>query len=136
MVAALFTQSPEINIVKKLQMLRNSRQFRQVYDQGQRFHTSLFSVFVLKTIGDEQRFGITITRKIGNAVVRNRCKRRLREALRKQLSESANLAVVGLGFDLVINAKSDLVKADFKQIADALAKVMERLCNSLLKDKT
>ena len=118
-----------MNVVKKLQTLRNSRQFRQVYDQGQRVHSSLFSAFFVKTEGTEQRIGITVTRKIGNAVVRNRCKRRLREALRKQLNESVNL----VGFDLVINAKPSLIGADFKQIVDALAKTVARYSESLLK---
>ena len=83
-------------------MLRNSRQFRQVYDQGQRVHSSLFSAFFLKTESDKRRIGITVTRKIGNAVVRNRCKRRLREAIKRHFNESDN----SFGFDLVINAKA------------------------------
>ncbi len=120
-----------INVVKKLQTLRNSRQFRQVYDQGQRFHSSLFSAFFVKTEGNEQRVGITVTRKIGNAVVRNRCKRRLREVLRRQLNEPVNL----VGFDLVVNAKPNLIEADFDQIADALAKTVARFSESALKSK-
>lgn len=117
-----------MNVVKKLKMLANSQQFRQVYDQGQRFHTSYFSAFILKNEVDELRVGITVTRKIGNAVVRNRCKRRLREALRKLLNDPLDLAG-----DLVINAKSDLVKAEFTQIVEALAKTLTRVRESLAK---
>ena len=113
----------------KLQMLRNSRQFRQVYDQGQRIHSSLFSAFFLKVESDERRIGITVTRKIGNAVVRNRCKRRLREALKKHFNESVN----SYGFDLVINAKPGLIEADFQQIVDGVAKSVVRFGESLLK---
>lgn len=113
----------------KLQTVRNSRQFRQVYERGQKFHTSLFSVFVLKTEGNERRVGITVTRKIGNAVARNRCKRRLREALRTLLKDSAIL----VGADLVVNAKSNLVEAEFGQIMDSLAKVIVRFHESQFK---
>lgn len=109
-------------------MLSNSQQFRKVYDQGQRFHTSYFSAFTLKNDIGELRIGITVTRKIGNAVVRNRCKRRLREALRKLLNDPLDLAG-----DLVINAKSDLVKAEFTQIVDALAKTIIRVRESQAK---
>ena len=118
-----------VNAVKKLQMLRNTRQFRQVYDQGQRFHSSLFTPFFLKTESDERRIGITVTRKIGNAVVRNRCKRRLREALKRYFSESDN----SFGFDLVINAKPGLIEADLQQIIDGVAKSIGRYGESLLK---
>jgi ribonuclease P protein component len=120
-----------VNAVKKLQTLRNSRQFRQVYEKGQRFHSSLFSAFILRTESDEQRIGITVTRKIGNAVVRNRCKRRLREALRRHFNESES----SFGFDLVINAKPGLIEADFRQIVDGLAKTVGRFGESLLKGK-
>lgn len=118
-----------MNVVKKLQTVRNSRQFRQVYERGQKFHTSLFSVFILKTEGNEQRIGITVTRKVGNAVVRNRCKRRLREALRKLLGDPAALA----GFDLVVNVKSNLIEAEFGKIVEGLAKVIGRFHESQLK---
>lgn len=114
---------------KKLQTVRNSRQFRQVYEQGQKFHTAFFSAFVLKTESNEQRIGITVTRKIGNAVIRNRCKRRVREALRKCFADSANLA----SFDLVLNVKSSLIKAEFKQIVEALAKMIESIQEPRLK---
>ena len=113
--------------MKKLQALQNSRQFRKVYEQGQNISTSLFSAFFLKVETGERRVGITVTRKIGNAVVRNRCKRRLREAVRKQFSEFEN----SLGFDLVINARSNLVKAEYSSIEDALAKVIKRFKDSV-----
>jgi len=118
-----------VNFVKKLQMLRNTRQFRQVYDQGQRFHSSLFSAFFIKTETIERRIGITVTRKIGNAVVRNRCKRRLREVLRKYFDELEKPH----GFDLVINAKPALIEADFQQIAEGVAKTIGRFGESLLR---
>lgn len=115
--------------MKKLQTVRNSRQFRQVYEQGQKFHTSLFSVFILRTEGNERRIGITVTRKIGNAVIRNRCKRRIRAALRSLLNDTAVL----IGFDLVVNAKSNLIEAEFGQITQSLAKVIGRFQESQLK---
>ena len=114
-------------------MLRNSRQFRQVYDQGQRIHSSLFSAFFLKTESDEQRIGITVTRKIGNAVVRNRCKRRLREALKKYFNESNSSFGNSFGFDLVINAKPSLIEAEFQQIIDGVAKSVRRFGELLPK---
>ncbi|MCI0661842.1 MAG: ribonuclease P protein component [Acidobacteria bacterium] len=106
----------------KPQTLRNSQQFRRVYDQGLRFHTPFFSVFILRNDSGEQRYGITVTRKIGSAVVRNRCKRRLREVVWKYELHDSYLG----GFDLVINVKAGLAKADFKQLQEAFSQVMDR----------
>lgn len=113
--------------MKKLQALQNSQQFRKVYEQGQNISTSLFSAFFLKVETGERRVGITVTRKIGNAVVRNRCKRRLREALRKQAGELDH----GPGFDLVINVRSAFIKAEFSSIEEALVKTFKRFTGSV-----
>jgi ribonuclease P protein component len=113
----------------KPQKLRNNQQFRKVYEQGQRFHTPFFSAFILRNDSGEHRFGITVTRKIGKAVIRNRCKRRLREIVRKYQFEGLN----SVGFDLVINVKSGLVEADFKQLQGAFSQVMERFRDSLAR---
>lgn len=116
-----------------LQVLRNSRQFRKVYDEGRSFHTTLFSVFILKNNTGERRFGITVTKKIGSAVVRNRCKRRLKEVIRNYFSEVAEVGATEIsttGYDLVVNVRQGLLTADFKQIEESFSRVMERFHKS------
>lgn len=67
------------------------------------------------------RFGITVTKKIGNAVVRNRMKRRFRELLR------AALPTQGLpDHDHVLIGRAGGVERDFALMADELAKALER----------
>jgi ribonuclease P protein component len=80
--------------------------------------------FVLLTrpnAGEGIRFGITVTKKIGNAVVRNRMKRRFRELLR------AALPTQGLpDHDHVLIGRAGGVERDFQLMADELAKALER----------
>jgi ribonuclease P protein component len=67
------------------------------------------------------RFGITVTKKIGNAVVRNRMKRRFRELLR------AALPAHGLAdHDHVLIGRAGGVERDFALLADELAKALGR----------
>jgi ribonuclease P protein component len=71
--------------------------------------------------GQGIRFGITVTKKIGNAVVRNRMKRRFRELLR------AALPTLGLAdHDHVLIGRAGGVERDFHLMADELAKALER----------
>src|SRR5262249_42084317 len=114
----------------KSSRLRNSRQFRRVYDQGYRFHTPYFSAFILRKEDDEQRYGITVTRKIGGAVLRNRCKRRLREVMR---NHTLNQSCCSAGFDLVLNVKAGMAEADFKQLQESFSYVMNKVCDYLKK---
>jgi ribonuclease P protein component len=116
--------------LRKLQKLRNGQQFRRVYEHGQRFHTPFFSAFILKNDMGEQRFGITVTRKIGCAVIRNRCKRRLREIVRACQFEGLN----SIGFDLVFNVKPGLAEAEFGQLQKAFSRVMERFRDSQARE--
>ena len=67
------------------------------------------------------RIGITVTKKIGNAVVRNRMKRRFRELLRAHLPEQ------GLpDHDHVLIGRAGGVERDFHVMADELAKALAR----------
>ena len=67
------------------------------------------------------RFGITVTKKIGNAVVRNRMKRRFRELLR------AELPLHGLpGHDHVLIGRDNGVERDFTQLREELRAALTR----------
>ena len=71
--------------------------------------------------GQGIRFGITVTKKIGNAVVRNRMKRRFRELLRAALPEH------GLpDHDHVLIGRAGGVERDFAALADELSQALER----------
>lgn len=67
------------------------------------------------------RFGITVTKKIGNAVIRNRMKRRFREILRAALPDS------GLpNTDHVLIGRAGGVERDFAELEAELAQALER----------
>ena len=68
---------------KSVRLLR-SGDFRKVYDQGTRYTCPLFAAFSLRA-PDGPRVGFTTPRALGNAVVRNRIIRRVREAVRLEL---------------------------------------------------
>ena len=82
-------------------------EFRRVYEQGRKLQGHYFTAFVMPSERERPRLGITTTRKIGNAVERNRARRLLREAFRK------NKWLVPAGVDIVINVKRPLVEAAY-----------------------
>jgi ribonuclease P protein component len=74
--------------------------------------------------GQGIRFGITVTKKIGNAVVRNRMKRRFRELLR------AALPAHGLAdHDHVLIGRAGGIERDYHLMAEELAKALDRARN-------
>lgn len=71
--------------------------------------------------GAPMRYGITVTKRIGNAVVRNRMKRRFRELLR------AALPALGLaGHDHILIGREGGIERDYARLADELAAALAR----------
>jgi ribonuclease P protein component len=63
--------------------LRRRSEYRAVQGRGRKLHTPHLVVFALPTKDGEQRLGITASRKVGCAVIRNRLKRHVRETYRR-----------------------------------------------------
>ncbi|MGI8838529.1 MAG: ribonuclease P protein component [Pyrinomonadaceae bacterium] len=86
--------------------LRGSRDYQKVYRNGRRFDGTLMTTFVLPNKLAQNRFGITASRKaVGNAVLRNRARRLLRETFRLNKSSLSSLQE---NYDWVVNAKRKL----------------------------
>ena len=100
-----------------------SADFRVVYDNGIRVSSPMFAAFCLaRTPGQDSgvRLGLTVPRALGGAVVRNRIKRRLREAFRRLRAE------FGPQWDIVLNPRRAALNAPFVEIEQALRKVIEK----------
>src|SRR5690349_5843319 len=94
---------------RKSERLLRGYQFRRVYDKGRRYNSSLFTLFALKNAESAPRLGVTVTRKVGNSVQRNRCKRILREIFRRQK------ALITDNLDLVFNVKKAMVEVSYQE---------------------
>lgn len=69
--------------------------------------------------------GIVVSRKVGNAVVRNRVRRRLREGLRALMHERTPRPRP-VAADLIVIARPEAAGADYHALRRALAKALER----------
>jgi ribonuclease P protein component len=69
--------------LRPVERLRCPRAFQRVFEQGEKLVGSLFILYVLPTSEPYSRLGMAVSKRIGNAVVRNRIKRYLREMFRR-----------------------------------------------------
>jgi ribonuclease P protein component len=106
----------------RLARLTQRKDFLAAAEHGRRFRSSAFTVQVLDKPGqDVLRLGLTASRKTGNAVVRNRIRRRLRAAAALALAEQ-----IGKPCDLVIVARPETVQADFTAMIADLSVAFDR----------
>ncbi len=98
---------PEDLCFRPEQRLRKRRHFLRLYQEADRFHTPFFVLYIRENRLPQSRLGITVSRKIGKPVVRNRIKRRLREIFRRDWTDLEPAA------DMVVNAKRLAAQAAF-----------------------
>jgi ribonuclease P protein component len=100
--------------------LRRSNDIRLVRADGRAIRRSAFAARVLRRDGPA-RVAVTAARTIGTAVVRNRARRRVREAIRREL-----VASKAAGFDMLVTLRPDAVSASSATLAsDAAALLRE-----------
>jgi ribonuclease P protein component len=94
--------------------LRKRREFEECYASGVRISGRYIQVFFLAGADRERvRLGLSVSRRVGNAVERNRVRRRLREIFRRTRDPWA-----GLGGRLVVNARPSAADVSFQELSE------------------
>lgn len=101
--------------------LTDSSEFERVYRQGTAYRGKLFSVHAFPNEIGTLRLGLSVSRKVGNAVVRNSLRRRMREIFATAASGSE------CGMDLVISARPTARDAGFDELRDEFDRALARL---------
>ena len=102
----------------KEERLTRSSQFAAVFKQGKFWADDLMIIRAMPNGLGWSRFGIVASKKVGNAVIRNRVRRLLREAIR--------LTPVKAGWDVVIIAREGAAGAHYRDIEPAFIKLLSR----------
>ena len=101
--------------------IRKRRDYLSVQSSGRKFHTRGFLAIVRPRPGELARVGITVSKKVGNAVIRNRIKRLVREYARRERFAPP-------GMDVVIIAKRNAAAmAGYASVASDLGTLSGRL---------
>ena len=124
MEAAVAVDRPEA--FPKDRRLAKRREFVHVYDTGRKVFSRYSVLFVAPNGLGHTRIGITATKKLGKANIRNRFKRWTREVYRRQREP---LGIDARSVDIVVNVKPNAAEATFADYSRELIRALQRVAS-------
>ena len=101
--------------------VKENYEFRRIYRKGKSLVSPQMVLYWQKNRQGQSRLGITVSTKLGHAVVRNRCRRRLREVYRLETPRLRQ------GYDIILVARTRTATAPWPE----LQRQFRRLCRKL-----
>lgn len=106
--------------MKKELRIKKNNEFQEAFQKGHSFANRQFVIYALKKEGQESyRIGLSVSKKVGNSVVRNKIKRYIRQSI----FELNNL--IYTGNDYVIIARKPAASMDFFEVRKSLMHVLK-----------
>ena len=102
--------------------LTASPEFERVYRNGSVYRGRLFSVHALPNTIGEPRLGLSVSKKVGTAVKRNKVRRRLKEVFRFSAMRLPD------NLDFVISARPAAAEASFEELNEEFSRSVRRFC--------
>ena len=94
--------------------LKKNRDFQFVYRHGKSYANKYLVMYIIGNNEDKNRIGISVSKKVGNSVVRHRITRLIRESYRLQESK------MQCGLDIVVIARASVKDKTYRDIESAL----------------
>ena len=94
--------------------IKNSRQFANVYKSGKSYANKYLVMYVIQNELTTNRIGISVSKKVGNSVIRHRVTRLIKESYR------LNETMFNSGLDIVIVARPGSKDRSYSEISSAL----------------
>ncbi len=99
--------------MKRFPSIKKNHDFQIVYKNGKSFADKLLIMYVYRTGNPETRIGISVSKKVGNSVVRHRIVRLIREIFRLHKDQT------GIGLDIIVVARVAAAESNFRKLESA-----------------
>jgi ribonuclease P protein component len=106
-----------------VESLKKNKEFKKVYENGKSYATRNLVIYCLNyEKGKKNRYGLSVSKKIGNAVVRNKLKRRLREIIREFEKEKEFK-----GYDIIFIARKPVIQIGYQHLKRDVKKLYKKM---------
>jgi len=111
-----------------MQRLRKNRDFQKVYKSGRSAADKLLVSYCMDNGSEENRVGVSVSKKVGNSVVRHRMKRLVKEAFRSREED------FGRGRDIIFIVRKSAAEADFEAVSHSVSRLMKKMERAAKKE--
>ena len=106
--------------MKNYHSLRNNKEFQMVYNEGKSKANKYLVLYYRKNDLEYNRLGISVSKKVGNSVVRSRSKRLIYESYR------LNVKDIKTGYDFVFVARSAINEKKYSDVEAAMINLLKK----------
>ena len=107
--------------MKRAVTLKENHEFRRLYQKGASAVSGPMVIYCRKNKLGHNRLGITVSVKLGGAVVRNRARRRLREVYR------LNKSALKQGYDIILVARTRTLSGSWKELNESFLRICRKV---------
>ena len=111
--------------MKKINTIKKSEDFQKIIKNNKSFRTKYFYIYITKHEETTYHFGLSVGKKIGNAVRRNKVKRQLREIINENDYQK--------NIDCIIIVRREINGANFSEIKEDLNEIFKN--QNIIKEK-
>ena len=99
--------------MKRFNSIKKNDEFRRIYKNGKSYANKYIVMYIYENEGQTNRIGISVSKKVGNSVVRHRLTRLIREVFR------LNEDYLKKGYDIIVIVRNNSKDLDYKKMESA-----------------
>ena len=100
--------------------LRKIKEYATVYRRGEKIYGKYVLLFFMPNQQEISRFGVVTTKKVGNAVIRNKWRRRIKEIVREYGDDLQS------GYDIIVLARPRIKESEFSSVKKDITRVLRK----------
>ncbi|MDD3305294.1 MAG: ribonuclease P protein component [Bacilli bacterium] len=114
--------------MKKINIIKKTQEFEKIIKNRQYYSNSFYVIYIIKKAEENYRFGISIPKKIGNSVLRNKIKRQIKSIINQNVFFNKD-------FDYVIIVRKEILKLNYEEKKENLEKLFRKIDGACKNEK-